>query len=274
MDKDLIKSNEKLYTVREAAKICGIGRSTLLRMEEAGIVTPRLVNQNTGFRYYDVANIHAIMLYEMLQNIGMKKDEIKTYFQGELKEDFIDVLRERVTIAQRCLDEFEARFSRRESTSFSYVNLPAVDCYCFQCNIPNPKDQIEYNYKEIQRIYSEGYRPYPSTPMFSVTPDPYSVFDGNMPDPFRQMICISVYPDPAPDPSKIIYFERKRGFSMLFHGNRTDMMQNGGAMLWDEMQKLGIKPRGPLFGIAIIGPFFDINIDSDDYVFRWAVPIE
>lgn len=266
--------DEKLYTINEVAGICGVGRTTLIRMEECGFDAPRKVDEKTGYRYYDVVNIHKIMQYQMYQKLGLSKKDMTAYVNGDMgKEEFLGMLKERYTIAKRCMDEFEARFTERESVSYSYVDLPAVDCYCFPCEISNPKEQIEYNYLELQKMYDAGYKPFPATPMFSVLPEIGAVFDSSSLNPFKSTMCVVIHPEPAPDPSRVVHFSEAQAFSLLYHGNDTWMMNNGGKMLWEEMQKRNIEPKGPLYGICVVGPYFDTNIDPNDYVFRWAIPV-
>ena len=71
--------DEKLYTTREVAKICGISRATLLRMEEAGFDTPRKINPESGYRYYDAMNILKIQRYLSLTRLGLRQRDIKGY---------------------------------------------------------------------------------------------------------------------------------------------------------------------------------------------------
>ena len=51
-------------------------------------------------------------------------------------------------------------------------------------------------------------------------------------------------------------------------------MENGGQMLFAEMKRRGLEPTGPLIGINVVGVFFGNEIDPEDYVFRFAIPIE
>ena len=85
---------------------------------------------------------------------------------------------------------------------------------------------------------------------------------------------MSICPDEIPDPSTVIHVESKQAFSLLYHGNGDYVMENGGLILLDEMKKRKIKPRGPLIGINVVGVFFGNEIDPDDYVFRFAIPVE
>ena len=274
-NKDFEIKDERLYTSLETAKICNIGRTTLLRIEERGFDTPRKINEKTGSRYYDVVNIHRIMQYQMFQKLGLSAKEMVSYYRGELDgQKLLAELRDRLAAAQRCVDEFEARFTERESLSYSFIEIPESTCYYFPCDIAEPKDQIEYNYKEIQKAYDMGFRPYPTTPMASVTPDPYTVYEGKNPEPFHSVIALAIYPDPIPDPSRVFHSEKKMGFSLLYHGNEDEIMNTGGELLWKEMQKRGLRAAGSLIGVCISGPFFGTQIDPRDYVFRWVIPIE
>ena len=45
------KSENKLFQITEAARACGLSRSTLMRMEEKGLLTPAHVAPESGRRY-------------------------------------------------------------------------------------------------------------------------------------------------------------------------------------------------------------------------------
>lgn len=264
--------SEKLYTIREAAKICGISRATLLRMEESGFDRPRMVNPDSGRRYYDTMNILKIQRYLTLKRLGLSQKDILAYYNGSMdKEAFLSEIREKLDIAQRCVDEFEAYFSERESVSYSYYNLPEMTCYCFPCPIRKIKEQVEYNYLEIKKMYDAGFKPYPTTPMFCAIPDLDTVYDGTESD--TSTICMAVYPDEIPDASKVVHIPPRRAFSLLYHGDGDEVMENGGQMLLAEMKRRNIKPAGPLIGINIVGVFFGNEIAPEDYVFRFAIPV-
>lgn len=266
---------EKLYTIREAARICGISRATMLRMEEAGFIVPREIRAGSGFRYYDAMNILKIQRYLTLKRMGLSQKDILAYYSGAIdKQAFLAEVHARLDIAQRCADEFEAYFSERESVTFGYYELPEMTCYCFPCPIREIKQQIEYNYREIKKMYDMGFHPYPGTPMFCVIPDFEHVYDGAEPAPYRSTICMSIDPEVIPDPARVVRVRRREAFSLLYHGNGDEVMENGGPILLNEMKLRGLAPAGPLIGINVVGVFFGNEIEPEDYVFRFAVPIE
>ena len=275
MEKDFKIQNEKLYTIREAAAICGVSRATLLRMEDAGFDFPRYVDKDNGYRYYDVVNIHRIKLYQMLHIMGLSNKEIFSYLDNSMDtEAFLNVLKERLAVARRCVDEFEARLIGRGSLRYEYVILPSVTCYTFEAPMAHPKDQIEYNYQKIREIYDEGFKPAATIPMFSVSPEINGIFGETTPSKKGTTIAVVVDAEYLADPQKVTTFYERRAFSLLYKGNDDDIMQNGDKMLWEEMRQRNLEPKGPCYGICILGPFYGTQIDPDDYVFRWAIPIE
>ena len=275
MKKDFEIENEKLYTIREAAEICGTSRATLLRMEESGFDAPRYVDEKSGYRYYDVVNIHRIKLYQMLQLMGLTNSEIHSYFDNKLEpSDFLALLNERLAIAKRCVEEFETRLIERGSIRHEDVDLPDITCYIFETPMSNPKNQIEYNYRKIQEIYNQGFKPAAAIPMFSVSPGVNKIYERRSNTNQGMTIAVAIDPCHIPDPPKVISFHARKAFSLIYKGNDDDIMQNGADMLLEEMEQRGLKPMGPCYGICVLGPFFGTRVDPDDYVFRWAIPIE
>ena len=275
MKKDFQIENEKYYTIREAAEICGVSRATLLRMEEAGLDEPRFVDPKNGYRYYDVVNIHRIKLYQMLQLMGLSSKEIYSYFNSKLEaSDFLAKLQERLSVARRCVEEFEARLIKRGTLQYEYFDLPAVTCYTFQTPNSLPKEQIEYNYLEIQKMYDKGFRPKSSIPMFSVAPGIDRIYGEKKQQRGGITICVAIDLNRLPDPSVVHNFSATKTFSLLYKGNDDEIMGNGSDMLLEEMKQRGLQAKGPCYGICILGPYYGTQIDPDDYVFRWAIPIE
>ena len=81
------KDTKKLFQISEAAHACGVSRSTLMRMEEKGLLTPAYIAPESGRRYYDNHNVARILQIEKLKAMGLRTDEIAGYFAcgGEVK---------------------------------------------------------------------------------------------------------------------------------------------------------------------------------------------
>ena len=71
---------DTLYKIGEVTKICDVTRKALLVYEEAGILSPIIKNEQSGFRYYTPEDIRRINALKTLQSLGLSLKEINEYF--------------------------------------------------------------------------------------------------------------------------------------------------------------------------------------------------
>lgn len=88
---------KELFQITEAARACGLSRSTLLRMEEKGLLTPAYIAPDSGRRYYDNHNVARIMQIEKFKSMGISNEQIINYFvRGGEAADMLAALRDRI----------------------------------------------------------------------------------------------------------------------------------------------------------------------------------
>ena len=94
---------KKFFQITEAAHACGLSRSTLMRMEEKGMLTPAFIAPNSGRRYYDNHNVARILQIEKFKAMGIHPEELSEYFiRGGDVSDLLAVLEVRLRdVAQR-----------------------------------------------------------------------------------------------------------------------------------------------------------------------------
>ncbi len=82
------KDIKNLFQITEAAQACGLSRSTLMRMEEKGLLTPAYISPTSGRRYYDNHNVARVLRIEKFKAMGLGTEEIAGYFAsgGEVTE--------------------------------------------------------------------------------------------------------------------------------------------------------------------------------------------
>lgn len=73
-------NQKKLFQITEAARACSLSRSTLLRLEEKGLLTPAYTAPDSGRRYYDNHNVARILQIEKLKAMGLGTEDIAAYF--------------------------------------------------------------------------------------------------------------------------------------------------------------------------------------------------
>ena len=129
------KNNKnKLFQIHEAARACGLSRSTLMRMEAKGLLTPAHVDPDSGRRYYDNHNVARIMQIEKFKAMGLGSKEIADYFaQGGEAEVLLEALETRLRDLQRSVEEMRLRAAEGESLSVQMMELPAVTCRIRWC---------------------------------------------------------------------------------------------------------------------------------------------
>lgn len=89
---------KKRYSIGETARLLGVTAQTLRYYDKYGLLRPRFVNEETGYRYYAADQFHYIDRIKYLQKFGMPLEDIKQVLQdgsaGKLLE-FLKLQRER-----------------------------------------------------------------------------------------------------------------------------------------------------------------------------------
>ena len=90
----MAENTKQFFQITEAARACGLSRSTLMRLEERGLLTPVFTAPDSGRRYYDNHNVARIMQIEKFKAMGLGSKEIADYFaQGGEAEVTLEACR-------------------------------------------------------------------------------------------------------------------------------------------------------------------------------------
>lgn len=96
------KDTKKLFQITEAAHACGLSRSTLMRMEKKGLLTPAYIAAESGRRYYDNHDVARILQIEKFKSMGLTTEQIADYFaQGGEISTLLATLESRLQDTQR-----------------------------------------------------------------------------------------------------------------------------------------------------------------------------
>lgn len=120
---------KKLFQITEAAHACGISRSTLMRMEEKGLLTPVYIAPESGRRYYDNHNIARILQIEKFRSMGLSQESIADYFaKGGEASGLLETLTKRLHDLQRSVEEIRLRAEENAGISVQLMTVPKVTC--------------------------------------------------------------------------------------------------------------------------------------------------
>ena len=69
-------------TVGQMAELCSVSRKALRLYHERGILSPAMLDRDTGYRYYVLDQVPIVDRISRLQNIGFSLNDIKTILEG------------------------------------------------------------------------------------------------------------------------------------------------------------------------------------------------
>ena len=263
--------NKGLFQITEAAHACGVSRSTLLRMEEKGLLTPAYTAPDSGRRYYDNHNVARILQIEKFRAMGVDNEDIIAYFsRGGEATDMLTTLESRLHDLQRSVEELRLRAMEPPCTSVQLMTLPAVTCRIRWSMGLTTADR----YAEMYAFYSECVRMgcvLSDEPLFAIL-DRKDYLEGYIGDtPYPNAVCVPVRPDKAPADAEVL--PACRVLSVLYCGEYSGI-DGAWLTLGREVKARGLKPAAPPRILGIVAPYTGREIDTRHYCSRLVLPVE
>ena len=111
----------QLLTIGALAERCGLSRSALRFYDQCGLLRPVVVDETTGYRYYEEAQAEVADLVRRLRGAEVRVEDVRaflaagTYERRKLLESHRAALEARLVSAQTMLDELERSMTDNES---------------------------------------------------------------------------------------------------------------------------------------------------------------
>ena len=152
-------NQKKLFQITEAARACSLSRSTLLRLEEKGLLTPAYTAPDSGRRYYDNHNVARILQIEKLKAMGLGTEDIAAYFaSGGETAVLLAALEEHLHEVARGVEELRLRAGTDTGISVQVLTLPAVTCCRRLCEGHTIAEKYNAMYDFYGECVRRGYR--------------------------------------------------------------------------------------------------------------------
>lgn len=265
------KDTKKLFQITEAAHACGLSRSTLMRLEEKGLLTPAYIAPESGRRYYDNYNIARILQIEKFKAMGLDTEEITTYFtHGGEAAELLTVLENRLHDLQRSVEEMRLRAMEPPSISVQLMRLPAVTCCMRWCVGLTTQDRYHDMYDFYSACVRKGYM-LSDEPLFAIY-DRQDYLDGVIGDtPYPYAVCVPVRPEKAP--ADAVTLPECRVLSVLYCGDYAGV-DEAWLTLGREVKARRLTPTGAPRILGIVAPYTGREIDTQRYCSRLVLPVE
>lgn len=267
----------QLFTIREFSRACGVSRTSLIRMEECGFLTPYRIDPDTGYRYYDAHNAAEVGQFQLLQTLGLSRGEIADYyFQKKDTGELLQKQREKFSRMQRIIEELELRSDSSRQLMFSFLDLPEIVCFYRTADIGSPLEGERLFYTTHEQCIRDGYRLHGTEPMFGLSDDDFRLMESSNLGLTKTSACIPIIytgdRDPDEDPN-LITFPAVHAFSALAHGDYSIIAELC-AQFWREIEARKLLPAGPARFIGLVAPYTGRHIEQKQFCYRLIVPVE
>lgn len=264
-------SDNPLFTISQAAHACGVSRSTLLRMEEKGLLTPFSVHPNSGRRYYDPYNIAQALQVKKLRGMGFSPEEIRAYYaSGGEASLMLAALQDRIRFLQQCLEEIEMRALCGTNLSTEITTLPEVVCCVWKATGCTPKEKELATYTFYHRCIKEGLI-LSAEPLFVVNERTDYLAGELSSAPYPYYACVPLDPKHAPKTAK--RFPPCRAIAVSYYGDYSSLGR-AWLKLGEEVRCRHLTPAGFPRAIAVVGPYTGREIAPHRYCGKIVLPIQ
>ena len=262
---------KELFQITEAATACGLSRSTLMRLEEKGLLTPAYISPDSGRRYYDNHNIARVMQIEKFKSMGLNSKQIMDYFvRGGEASDMLKILEGRLNDLERSVEEMRLRALKTPSVSVQIMTIPSVTCYTRRYMGHTIKEKYNAMYELYSECVRKGYA-LSDEPLFTIS-NRQDYLDGYISnEPYPIDVCIPLRADKAP--KSTVTLPEYRALSVLYCGDYSGT-DEAWLTLGKEAKDRKLKPAAAPRVLGIVAPYTGREIDTSHYCSRFVLPIE
>lgn len=262
----------KLFTISQAAKACGISRSTLLRMEERGLITPAHTNPESGHRYYNMLNVSTCTQIQKFQAMGFSNEDILAYYDSAGDSThLLESLEDRLRFLQRFVEEMRLFAHKEPDISIQILHLSPVTCYTKKGLGLTAQDTYDLMVEAYEECIEKGIV-ISGEPIFNINERTDYLEGWLTKEPYMRTACVPVIMPKEPC-DEIVSFPPRKVLSLLYYGP-YDRLESSYLLMGEEIKKRGLKPTGFLTGVGIVAPATGRDVDEKRYCSRIVVPVE
>ena len=271
IDSTTNESNYSLFTIRQAARACNVSRSTLIRLEDKGLLTPAYIDTNNGYRYYDNDNVARILQIRKFQCMGFSPEEISSYFEsGGKADELLATLEQKLSVLQQQVAEMRLRSHNVPDMSLSIIKIPETVCCIRKFQSPLLQDRYHVAYDFLHECVEKGIALAPE-PFFFIN-ERTDNLEGNFSStPYDSYVCIPVLPEQAPEDA--IHIPACTALSLLCYGNYSNINE-AYLYLGEQVRERGLTPAGYIRAIALVAPYVGKEIDPQRYCSQLVLLVE
>lgn len=261
-----------LFTINRVSTVCGISRSTILRLEDRGLLTPVYCDKKSGYRYYDNYNIAKLMQIKSFQEMGLQYNDIAEYYNSSgTSSAIVEKLENQMFILKRALEEMKLRIEDKNHLTAEIIRLPDYVCFAREYLGTSIADKYRDMYNLYHEACEKGYKPLAAEPLFVINKRD-DFFDCEFKYKETNYICcLPLEPDCASE--ETVTIPGGKALSVLHYGNYGNFNKVYD-FLSKKIRELGLKPTDYPRTLGLVAPYTGREIKPDKYVTRLVLPVE
>ena len=119
--------------IGEFSKLCGVTVKTLHHYEKMGLISPREVDEWTGYRYYHVSQLQTMETIRRLKELGLSLEEIGMLMDSDSQIPPIDLLEAKILQTEAELRQMLQRRDRLQTMLNSQQKYQNMERFSIQC---------------------------------------------------------------------------------------------------------------------------------------------
>ena len=270
IDSTTNESDYSLFSIRQAARACNLSRSSLIRLEDKGLLTPARTDANSGYRYYDNNNISRILQIQKFQQMGFSPEEIISYYEsGGKADELLATLEQKLYLLQQQIAEMRLRSHDVPDMSLSILKIPETVCCVRRYQGAVIQDKYHASYDFFHECVEKGIALAPKA--FFLIDERTDYLEGELSSaPHDFYVCMPVLPEQAPEDA--IPIPACTALSLLVYGNYANLNE-AHLYLGEQVRKQGLTPAGYIRALSLVGPYVGKEIDPNMYCSQLILPI-
>lgn len=267
----LLAHDDSLFTISQAAKACGVSRSTLMRLEDKELLMPSFQQPDNGYRYYTVYDLFQIRQLQQFDAIGLSASEIRNYYASDDDPSgLLSILEPRLCLLKQITEELQIRARGKQQTVFEQITLPSLLCCVMDgcgCGAQDRYDKIAVlSHKMAEKGWPYQYM----HTGFSICRRSDYLEGRWAEQPAAFTACIPVLPEKAPPDAVMI--PGGAALSMLHYGSsesEKDLLFQLAAYL----RKHRLQPDGFVRAFDLMHTSIQQPFRTDARCMRYVIPI-
>ncbi len=272
VQKKLESDPAKLFTMHQAVAATGLSRSTIMRMEDRGLLEPAYISPTSGNRYFDMYNVSRILSVQQLLELGFTYEEAGAYFSsGADAAELFALVERRLRMLQRTYDEMKLRATTGDHLSIQLCPIDEGWYYVERHEAGlTLQDKYNANYAAHCHCVEKGIRLGLGSQLCV----------NHRTDYLAGRIDAASYPfdsyvpvHPGQDAPDVVHESACTALVLYYCGDLSEL-DDAYLRLGREVRERGLKPAGYVRAEGIVGPPVGRNVDMSKYRCRLILPVE